>query len=158
MHRVHASVYLYPSTMPGHLPLNEPAAALPDPIALNRRIEVFYPATQRRMKVFVRDVGPTDVRDPYWLRERGPDRDAMVPVDPDSKRRYRLGMSLSPAAWRALGVPRSRIFRGGFMDEVFWRFLDEPCAPCHISHGIVRPSSPFLGKGSWQDTCPEDFQ
>lgn len=141
-HRVTANTFLGPIVAPGHLKRSEAAAALPDPSALYREIEVFYPATQKRLHVTVRDIGPNHVRDPYWDEDRGP-----KPLHPDSfEREWRLGLSLTPAAWQKLGLSEEHALRLDFSDEVLWRFLEEPCYDCdpRLKNALYPPVSPFF--------------
>ena len=100
-------------------------ASLPSRKALGRKIVVEYKSTSRRAYVplTIRDVGPHNTHDPYWLKDG-------VPAAAKGKRqgwmarrygppRNRAGIDLSDVAWQALGIPQDQ-----GLATVTWYFVD----------------------------------
>lgn len=106
----------------GHTQL---AAALPDRSALNRRIIVYYPPTGRVIRLRVRDIGPWNSRDPYWMKNRKPlaETEESNSVGVPVPHHLRAGLSLTPQAWYKLGIRRDIAFTGDFNGVVGWRFI-----------------------------------
>jgi hypothetical protein len=145
-HRVRAATFLAPMVASGNLPRSMAAAALPDPSAIGSEIEVMLPATQKRIRIPVVDIGPYAVRDPYWHEDRGPIDNAQIPVNFLSDNQVRLGIALTPAAWEKLGIASEYAFQMDFTHEVYWRFLEDSCYDemCRIQNGLYPPPSPFF--------------
>jgi hypothetical protein len=93
--------------------------ALPHPSALRRMVELRY--RNRALVVPVLDVGPWNVRDPYWEANARPAAERgqgfyRTPVN-------RAGIDLSNAVFAALGLPDN--------DVVEWRFVHRGFALFH---------------------------
>ena len=97
------------------------SVALPDRSTLGATVEIFYPKTGRRVKALVADVGPWNIDDPYWERNRRPQSESGR--DRRGRRTNKAGIDLSFGTWAKLGVRPSKAFGGNHSDYVDWRFV-----------------------------------
>ena len=125
-HFVRANSFAQVNIASGRIGYTRLAAALPHRAALNKRIIVYYPPTGRVIRLKVKDIGPWNTRDQYWLKERRPLAETEetnsigVPINPF----MRAGISLTPQAWYKLGVRRDVAYTGEFAGVVGWRFIN----------------------------------
>ena len=125
-HFVRANSFAQVNVGGGRLGHTDLAAALPHRSALNRRIMVYYPPTGRVIRLRVKDIGPWNPRDQYWIKERKPRAETEetnsigIPINYS----MRAGISLTPQAWYRLGVRRDVAYTGDFIGIVGWRFIN----------------------------------
>jgi hypothetical protein len=98
------------------------AAALPDRSALNRQVRVHYQGKSLEMPVI--DLGPWNIRDPYWQTGGKPAAQTAFETggrdDQDRRVGNPAGIDLSWAAWRQLGVGSP----SDHSDWVEWEWVD----------------------------------
>lgn len=96
--------------------------ALPSREALNHWVEVYYPETGKRVTVEVIDVGPWNIKDPYWVRGKRPS--AETGTDAWGRKTNLAGIDLSYQTWLALGVDKKKAFSGTHSGTVHWKFVE----------------------------------
>jgi hypothetical protein len=102
------------TTATGHvIQENDIFVALPSRSALNREVELFYQGNT--LVAPVRDVGPWNTRDPYWLSNSRPQAESGM--DLYGRTTNRAGIDLSNETFRSLSMTNN--------DWVYWRFVNE---------------------------------
>jgi hypothetical protein len=96
--------------------------ALPSRDALNHWVEVYYPETGKTVVAEVIDVGPWNIKDPYWVRGKRPS--AEKGIDAWGRKTNLAGIDLSYQTWLALGVDKRKAFSGTHSGTVHWKFVE----------------------------------
>lgn len=97
--------------------------ALPSRSALGETVKIYYPKTKKTILCPVIDVGPWNIKDPYWVNRQRPS--AEKGRDERGRKTNLAGIDLSYQAWFLLGVKRDKAFRGVHSDYVHWDFVGE---------------------------------
>ncbi len=101
-------------TVTGHIIRgNDIFVALPSRDALNVSVELYNPASGRRLTAPVLDVGPWNTNDPYWLTNSRPQAESGK--DLYGRTTNGAGIDLSNRVFRELGLKNN--------GWIYWRFI-----------------------------------